>query len=188
MRVLGNRAHRLAETRALEKKVHAERKRHGHRPRSGARLGDDELADDERALPHRHRLVVGAEDQKPEVDQQDGDAVGGEQRGEQGPADDALDEDRLQPVAEEKRRRHDERERDDGVETEGSEQHPSGEGADEHEVGVRDVDDAHHAEDEVEAAGEQRVERAREQPADQELAENDGVEEFLHKEPIADSQ
>ena len=58
------------------------------------------------------------------------------------------------------------------------EKHVGAESTHQHQLGVRQVDDAHDPEDEVQPAGEQRVEHARQQAADQQLQQDVGFEQF----------
>jgi hypothetical protein len=63
--------------------------------------------DQERALEHRHRFEVGAEQQQPDVDQDDRHPIGRKQRGEHRASHDALDQHALEIVTRDEEHRHD---------------------------------------------------------------------------------
>ena len=120
---------------------------------------------------HLDAARIGTGDGERRIDQQDGD---GEQQQELlmlGPSDEGRDQAALQGIAHGEEEEGDHGQAEQGRDLEVLEAHPGEVHADHHHLAVREVDDAHDAEDHRQAERHQPVDHAGEQAVDDGLGE-----------------
>jgi len=140
-------------------------------------LDEVEAGREDRTLEHRNRAIVGGERLERAIDQDDGNAEGDEQGRQLLPLDHAIEQVLLHRPAHGEKQRHHHRQgeqREEAVHLRGQPewvegpQAPGGVGADHQQLAVRHVDDPHHPEDHGQAQGDDGV-----NPAGQDTAEDD---------------
>ena len=176
--ILGGGADHAAELGVVEEELDAaeqrDRRRHGQRRElaDGDVVGDRPTVVGEVADIGRERAGVGAELLEQQVVDDDRQAEGRQHRHQQAAARAALEHGALQPGADQRHRRDDGDEAEEGRDVVAVGEHEQRIGGEDRQAAVREVDDPHDAEHERQAAGDQRV-IAAEQHALDDLVDED---------------
>ena len=185
LRVVGDRADHVSRPRPGQEVLQAQEDDHGEDEDGDRQVGDLDLVGDvdrrgsER--PDVQGVAVRRERLEQEVLDDDGHPERDEERRERTAVEARLDQRSLPDVAEDQEQRQDEQERPDDRDVEHGRQLHGEERGDDRQVAVRQVDHLHRAEQEREAAREQR-----EEPADED-ALDDRVDPAHDADPVVDS-
>ena len=156
---------RFAQAAALQEEVQADHDQEGCTEDDGL---DDRKSDARQlygaVVGYRHIARVRFEQDFEEIGKCNRDAECDEQGHQVGALDDAVNQNYLQEIADQKHQGHNQRERGERVQSEQSGQTPRQVGADHQEFTVRQVDHSHDAPDHGKPQHHDRVETAEQQP------------------------
>src|SRR6185437_2739860 len=152
-----------------------EQQRDEERRQPHARHGDPAPRHVRTGVARIDRAHIGAEGELGEIGQDDLQPEGDQQRVEQSRADDEIEHEALQPIAEHEHHRHGDRQRGERIDSQAGEKEIDAIAAQHDERAMRKIDDVEHAPNQRHAERHEAIETAQEHAVDEELQEEHGA-------------